>query len=94
MEDCAAAGDKGYDSKALRSQGCEPCIPCRSNVKNPEPYDKELYRSRHAIENLFQRMKVFRRVATRYEKTSRMFLMFATVALSCYYTKFKLWPAM
>ncbi len=98
LRDSAAVADKGYESKAfrdrLRAQGCEPCIPARSNVKQPEPYDKELYRSRHCIENAFQRIKVFRRVATRYEKTDRMFTLFITVALSAICEKDRLWPAM
>ena len=91
LTDTAGVGDKGYDSKKhrdqLRSQGCEPCIPARSNVKNPEAYDEILYRSRHCIENKFQRIKVFRRVANRYEKTKRMFLMFITVAILTTYEK-------
>ena len=41
VEDTAVVGDKGYDSRELRDtlrrQDCEPCIPARSNVKNPEP---------------------------------------------------------
>ena len=41
LRDTAGVGDKGYDSKKhreqLRRQGCEPCVPARSNVKNPEP---------------------------------------------------------
>jgi transposase len=96
LEDTASVGDKGYDSKKLReqlrSQGCEPCIPARSNVKNPESYDKGLYRTRHCVENKFQRLKVFRRVASRYEKTKRMFYMFVIVAFSVTYEKDNLWP--
>jgi transposase len=98
LRDTAAVADKGYDSKVLRdrlrTQGCEPCIPARSNTKCPEPYDKELYRSRHSIENIFQRIKVFRRVATRYDKTDRMFILFITVALSAIYEKDSLWSPM
>ena len=98
LKDTAGVGDKGYDSRKyrdkLRSQGCEPCIPARQNTKNPEPYDEALYRTRHCIENKFQRIKVFRRVATRYETTKRMFLMFITVALSSTYEKDDLWPPM
>ena len=98
LRDTAAVGDKGYDSKKyrnqLRRQGCEPCIPARSNVKNPDPYDERLYRTRHCIENKFQRIKVFRRVASRYEKTKRMFYMFVIVALSATYEKDNLWPPM
>ena len=98
LRDTAAVADKGYDSKALRlrlrARGCEPCIPARSNTKCPEPYDETLYRSRHCIENVFQRIKVFRRVATRYDKTDRMFLLFVTVALSAVYEKDSLWSPM
>jgi transposase len=98
LRNTAAVADKGYDSKALRhrlrTRGCEPCIPARSNIKWPEPYDEALYRSRHCIENVFQRIKVFRRVATRYDKTDRMFLLFVTVALSAVYEKNSLWTPM
>jgi transposase len=73
-------GDNGYDTRelrdTLRGQGCEPCIPARSTVKNPEPYDAALYRARHVVENGFQRLKVFRRLATRFEKTKRMFCLY------------------
>lgn len=95
LSDCAVVEDKGYDSRknraALRAQGCEPCIPSRRTTKNPEPYDEQLYRSRHCIENFFQRIKVFRRVATRYEKTCRMYLAAILIAVSATYEKFNLW---
>ena len=77
-------GDKGYDSRPLRdkirARDCEPCIPARKNVKDPEPYDAALYRTRHAVENVFQRLKVFRRLASRFEKTKRMFFAFICCA--------------
>jgi transposase len=95
LEDTAVVGDKGYDSRelrdALRHQDCEPCIPARSNVKNPEPYDAALYRARHAVENVFQRIKVFRRLASRFEKTKRMFFGFICCVLAAIYTADKLW---
>jgi len=95
VKDVAVVGDKAYDSKKfrkqLREQGCEPCIPCRSNVKNPEPYDKILYRSRHSIENVFQRIKVYRRVNTRFEKTSRNYFAFVILSLSAAYQSCELW---
>ena len=98
LKDTAAVADKGYDSKKhrnqLRSQGCEPCIPSRSHVKKPEPYDKALYRTRHCIENKFQRIKVFRRVVSRYEKTARMFRMFLISSISATYEKDCLWLPM
>ena len=98
LKDTAAVADKGYDSKKhrnqLRSQGCEPCIPARSNAKKPEAYDKILYRTRHCIENKFQRIKVFRRVVNRYEKTTRMFRMFIISSIAITYEKDRLWPSM
>lgn len=98
LHDCVVGADKGYDSgkhrKDLRSRGCEPCIPSRSNVKDPEPYDEMLYRARHCIENFFQRLKVYRRVATRYEKTARMFLALTLCAVAATYEQFSLWGPM
>ena len=95
LEDTAVVGDKGNDSRerrdTLRGQDCEPCIPARSNVRNPEPYDSALYRARHAVENVFQRMKVFRRLASRFEKTKRMFFAFVCCTLAAIYTADKLW---
>jgi transposase len=74
-------GDKGYDAdervrSVLRKAGKTAVIPPRSNRKNPEAYvyDKELYKKRHKIENFFGRLKDFRSIATRYEKTARNFL--------------------
>ena len=64
--------DKGYDSDwfraALMAQGTTPCIPPRKNRKIQYHYDKELYRQRHKIENVFGRIKDWRRVATRYDR--------------------------
>ena len=60
--------DKGYDSDwfraALMAQGTTPCIPPRKNRKVQYHYDKDLYRQRHKIENVFGRIKDWRRVAT------------------------------
>jgi transposase len=76
----AAVGDKGYDSRelrdTLRGQDGEPCIPARSNVKNPEPCDAALYPARHVVENVFQRLKVFRRLATRLRKPYAFFRLY------------------
>lgn len=97
LTDVAVVGDKGYDSKKyredLRGQGCEPCIPARKNVKNPEPYDKDLYKTRHCVENKFQSIKLFRRIATRFEKTKRMFFAFVTLGMAADYEKQKLWES-
>ena len=71
--------DKGYDADkrvrtVLAAAGKTAVIPPRRNRKNPACYDKELYKKRHRIENFFSRLKDFRAIATRYDKTARNFL--------------------
>jgi len=74
--------DKGYDADkrvraVLAQAGKIAVIPPRRNRKRPAPYDedaKELYKKRHRIENFFSRLKDFRAIATRYDKTARNFL--------------------
>ena len=55
-------------------------IPSRVNSKKQRPLDWYRYRARHLVENLFQRMKVFRRVATRFDKLDIRFLGFVHIA--------------
>jgi transposase len=73
-------GDKGYDSKKLRlalaNAQCEPVIPSKSNSKNPVEYDKHLYKERHAIECFFSKIKQFRRIFSRFDKSARNFASF------------------
>lgn len=52
----------------------EVVIPPKANRKNKRAFDALRYRARHLVENLFQRMKVYRRVATCYEKLDSRFL--------------------
>ena len=49
-------------------------IPPKANRKVQREYDKELYKARHLIENFFQKLKQYRAIATRYDKTARNFL--------------------
>jgi transposase len=76
--------DKGYDSVAvvehIEGQGAEAVIPSRKNRKEPRVYDRERYRDRNLAERFWRRVKEYRRVATRYEKTARNFLGFVVVA--------------
>ena len=69
--------DKGYDSSAfrdaLKERGTEPCIPPRRNRKTPIDYDKALYKQRHKVENLFAKLKDWRRIATRYDRCAHTF---------------------
>jgi len=77
-------GDKGYDSDSIRNdlnvRGIEPVIPPRSNRKTPIEYDREVYKRRNLIERCVNRLKQFRRIATRYEKTARAFLSMLCIA--------------
>jgi transposase len=70
--------DKGYDSNELltfvKDRGAESCIPPKSNRLYPQTYDAHLYKERNLVERFFQKIKQYRRLATRYEKTSRNFL--------------------
>lgn len=71
--------DKAYDADWIRDmiweQGAIDVIPPKANRKLPAEFDAELYRQRNKIERFFGRLKAsFRRIATRYEKTSRNFL--------------------
>ena len=76
--------DKGYDSDAFRQwlsdRGIKPCIPPRRNRKTPARFSKVSYRKRHLVENFFERIKNFRRVATRYDKLAETFFGFVCLA--------------
>ncbi|PYE22371.1 IS4 family transposase [Rhizobium sp. PP-CC-3A-592] len=69
--------DRGYDStwfrQALVTKGIEPCIPSSRSRNIPYPYDKALYRQRHKVENLFAKLKDWRRIATRYDRCAHTF---------------------
>jgi len=69
--------DKGYDSDKFReviaSQGAEAVIPPKRSRKEPIPYDKDVYKERNLVECFFNKIKNFRRIATRYDKTALSF---------------------
>ncbi len=69
--------DKGYDSenvrKKVRGCGAVPVIPYRSNRKNSASFDRVLYKERNIIERLFNKLKQFRKIATRFEKNLKNF---------------------
>ena len=70
--------DKGYDADwfrdALTDRGIEACIPSKSNRKIHIPHDKDRYRNRHKIENMFGKLKDWRRIHTRYDRCAQTFL--------------------
>jgi transposase len=83
-------GDKGYDADHLRlflqTRGTTAVIPNKINRKTLFPFDPELYRLRNVIERTFCRLKDFRAIATRYDKTARNFLAgLCLVTALCYW---------
>lgn len=70
-------GDKGYDSDefraALNAKGIKPCIPPRKNRNTHISYCRKLYKTRHKVENMFGKLKDWRRVATRYDRCAHTF---------------------
>lgn len=69
--------DRGYDADwfrtALMEKGIVPCIPPKKNRKTKIAYDKELYKQRHKVENMFGRLKDWRRIAMRYDRCAHTF---------------------
>jgi transposase len=69
--------DRGYDAdwfrSALLARSITPCIPSKTNRKVPIPHDKLLYRQRHKIENMFGKLKDWRRIHTRYDRCAHAF---------------------
>lgn len=81
----AIIADKGYDSDAvvdrIEAAGASTVIPSKSNRKVQRPHDKELYKERNLVERFFNRLKHWRGLATRYEKTVESYI--AMVHLVC-----------
>ncbi len=73
VEFAALLADKAFDVDWLREELNErsavAIIPPRSNRKVQHKYDKHIYRWRHLVENYFAKIKEFRGIATRYDKT-------------------------
>lgn len=80
------AGDKGYDSAALRmalrQRHIEPIIPSRCNRRRQIAFDKIRYRERNVIERCINKLKQWRRVATRYEKLAANYAAVILIAVS------------
>jgi transposase len=77
-EDAMLIADKGYDANALREAAAErgawANIPPKANRKDPICFSKYLYKARNLIERFFNKIKHFRRIATRYDKLAENFL--------------------
>ena len=79
--------DKAFDAdkrviEPLSAAGKTAVIPPRSNRRSPRSFDRDLYKARHLIENFFAKLKQFRAIATRYDKTVRNFLAAVHLAAS------------
>ena len=73
----ALIADKAFDTNAIRNRleekGAVAVIPSKADRKEPIPHDVDMYRWRHLVENYFAKIKEFRRIATRYDKTDTSF---------------------
>ena len=97
VEDPAAGtrrliGDMGYDADWVREEllvrGVLPVIPPNPVRKEPVPLDRDRHRLRNRVERLVNRLKQFRSVATRYDKTAESFLAFVQLAASRLWLRF------
>ena len=75
----ALIADKAFDAeervlRPLARAGKTAVIPPKANRRNPRPYDRDLYKARHLIENFFAKLKQYRAIATRYDKRAVHFL--------------------
>ena len=75
----AALADRAYDAnervrQKLKQKKCVAVIPQKLNRKNLSDYDKDIYKARHLIQNFFAKLKQYRAIATRYDKTDQNFL--------------------
>jgi len=78
--------DRGYDAdwfrEGLQEKGITPCIPPKKNRKHQIPYDKVLYKQRHKVENMFGRLKDWRRISTRYDRCAHTF--FSAICIAAF----------
>ena len=79
--------DKAFDAdqrviEPLVTVGKAAVIPSKANRRSPRDFDRDLYKARHLIENFFAKLKQFRAIATRYDKTARNFLAAVHLAAS------------
>jgi transposase len=84
VEAGAVLADKGYDSNAIRQSiadaGMAAVIPSNRARKTPIPHDQTLYRERNRIERCFNKLKHFRRIATRFDRRAVHFAAFLCLA--------------
>lgn len=85
--------DRGYDARAIidlvESRGGRAHIPTCRDRKVQRSVDRELYRQRNLVERFFNKLKHFRRIATRYDKLARNFLAAALLAATRLWLRFE-----
>jgi transposase len=85
--------DRGYDARAIvdlvESRGGRAHIPTCRDRKIQRSVDHALYRQRNLIERFFNKLKHFRRIATRYDKTARNFLAAVLLAATRLWMRFE-----
>lgn len=83
-EAAVVLGDRAYDADWIRerieAQGAAPNIPDRCNRRERHCFSRALYKERNRVERFFNKIKQFRRVATRYEKLGDNFLAMVKLA--------------
>lgn len=88
----ALLADRGYDADAIRAEiafhGIQAVIPAKRGRRNPAAHDRDKYRLRSRIEQLFSKLKTWRRIATRYDKTRGSYLGFVSLASSLLWLPF------
>jgi transposase len=76
--------DKGYDSnefiETIQTSGAVAVIPPRKNRTESRDYDKIIYKERNFVERLLQKLKHYRRIATRYERLARNYMAMLSLA--------------
>ena len=76
----AVVADKGYDADAfvatVTARGATAVIPPRRHRRQPREYDRHIYKERHLIECFFGKIKHYRRIFSRFEKTARNYMSF------------------
>jgi putative transposase len=86
-----AVMDKGYDRTHIRDklqeEGMQPVIPPKSNRKETIAYDKDKYKLREKVERFFNKLKQYRRIATRYAQLGHIFLAFIHIVAACIIVK-------
>lgn len=85
--------DRGYDARAIidlvQDHGGRPHIPTQRDRKVQRSVDPQLYRQRNLVERFFNKIKHFRRIATRYDKTARNFLAAVMIASTRLWIRFE-----